>query len=163
VDPKLFVKGSGSDYSKSYGSGSGSDFQKVPDPVSDPTQNIYFFSRILILRSFNSILKQNFKEYIKLVSYNGKNYEMNPFFDGFYTCFHPVLDSDPDPDPKPRVPDPDPTKTFGSMRIRIHNTGFYDKKKDKINYKYSTVLPLRKLKGIVSRDLMRKKEAFRWF
>jgi hypothetical protein len=57
------------------------------------------------------------------LSYNGKNYEINSFFDGFYAFFHPVLDADPDPDPKPRVPDPDPTKSSGSMRIRIHNTG----------------------------------------
>jgi hypothetical protein len=43
-------------------------------------------------------------------------------FYGFYACVHPVLDTDPDPDPKPRGTDPDPTKSFGSMRIRIHNT-----------------------------------------
>jgi hypothetical protein len=29
---------------------------------------------------------------------------------------------DPDADLKPRVPDPDPIKSFGSLRIRIHNT-----------------------------------------
>jgi hypothetical protein len=29
---------------------------------------------------------------------------------------------DSDPDPEPRVTDPDLTKSFGSMRIRIHNT-----------------------------------------
>jgi hypothetical protein len=79
--------GSGSDFSKSYGSGFGSG-----------------------------------PKYLL----NGKNYEINSFFDGFYAFFHPVLDSDPNPDPKPRVPDPDPTKSTGSMRIqiRIHNTVF---------------------------------------
>jgi hypothetical protein len=28
-----------------------------------------------------------------------------------------------DPDPIPRGTDPDPAKSFGSLRIRIHNTG----------------------------------------
>jgi hypothetical protein len=61
---------------------------------------------------------------LKFVSYNGKNYKIYSFFDGFYAFFHPVLDSYPDPDLKPRVPDP--TKSSVSMRIRIQNTG-YDK------------------------------------
>jgi hypothetical protein len=40
--------------------------KKVPDPVSDPTLTIYFFSRTIILRSFNSILKHNFRRKLKI-------------------------------------------------------------------------------------------------
>jgi hypothetical protein len=54
-----YGSGSRSNFSKSYRSGS--DFQKVPDPVSDPTLNIYSFSRTITLRSFNSISKHNFQ------------------------------------------------------------------------------------------------------
>jgi hypothetical protein len=71
VDPKLFV----TDPDPTFQRVTDPDptFKKVPDPVSDPTLNIYFFSRIIIL----SILKHNYEEYLKFVFYNGKNYEIN--------------------------------------------------------------------------------------
>jgi hypothetical protein len=58
VDPKLFV----TDPDPTFQRVPDLDptFKKVPDPVSDPTLNSYFFSRTIILRSFNSILKHNF-------------------------------------------------------------------------------------------------------
>jgi hypothetical protein len=59
--------------------------------------NIYSFSRNIILRSFNSILKHNFQRILKLRN--------SSFFYGFYACFHPVLNSDPDP--TPQVTDPE--------------------------------------------------------
>jgi hypothetical protein len=31
------------------------------------------------------------KEYLNLVSFKGKNYEINPVFDGFYECFNPEV------------------------------------------------------------------------
>jgi hypothetical protein len=42
------------------------NFKKVPDPVSDPTLKIYFFFRTIILRSFNSILKHNFRRILTI-------------------------------------------------------------------------------------------------
>jgi hypothetical protein len=59
VDPKLFV----TDPDPTFQRVTDPDptLKKVPDPVSDPTLNIYFFSRTIILRSFNSILKHNFR------------------------------------------------------------------------------------------------------
>jgi hypothetical protein len=56
VDPKLFV----TDPDPTSQRVPDPTFKKFPDPVSDPTLNIYFFSRTIILRSFNSILKYNF-------------------------------------------------------------------------------------------------------
>jgi hypothetical protein len=53
VDPKFFVKDPDP------------TFQKVPDPVSDPTLNIYSSSRTMISRSFNGILKPTFKKILK--------------------------------------------------------------------------------------------------
>jgi hypothetical protein len=71
VDPKLFVPDPDPTFQRV--TDPDPTFKKVPDPVSDPTLNIYFFSRTIILRSFNSILKHNSEEYLKFVSYNGKN------------------------------------------------------------------------------------------
>jgi hypothetical protein len=48
VDPKLFVTDPDPTFQRVM-VGSGSKFSKVPDPVSDPTLNAYFFSRTLIL------------------------------------------------------------------------------------------------------------------
>jgi hypothetical protein len=48
-------------------------------------------------------------------------------FYGFFLYLHPVSGPDPDPDPKPRVMDP--AKSFGSMRIRIHNTVINDRRR----------------------------------
>jgi hypothetical protein len=80
VDPKLFA----TDPDPTFQRVTDPDptFKKVLDPVSDPTPNIYFFSRTVILRSFNSILKHTVisEENLKFVSYNGKNYEINSFF-----------------------------------------------------------------------------------
>jgi hypothetical protein len=67
---------------------SGSDPQKVQDPVSDRTQNnIYSFSRTMIL----NVIKWHFKtepvyryRYLILVSSNGLNYYVTPSFDEFY-------------------------------------------------------------------------------
>jgi hypothetical protein len=81
VDPKLFVTDPDPDPTFQRVTDPDPTFKNVPDPVSDPTLNIYryFFSRTIILRSFNSILKHKSEEYLKLVSYNGKNYEINSF------------------------------------------------------------------------------------
>jgi hypothetical protein len=70
------VYGSGSYFSSSFGSGSG--FQKVPDP----TLNIYSSSTTTgdfkenLVEFKNSILK----EYLNLVSYNGQNDEITPVY-----------------------------------------------------------------------------------
>jgi hypothetical protein len=45
---------------------------------------------------------------------------MIPFFGGFllmFNCLCPFFDTDPVPKPR----DPNPAKSFGSLRIRIHN------------------------------------------
>jgi hypothetical protein len=64
VDPKLFVP----DPDPTFRRVKDPDptFKKVPDPVSDPTLNIHFFSRTIILRPFNSILKHNFRRILKI-------------------------------------------------------------------------------------------------
>jgi hypothetical protein len=66
VDPKLFVPDPDPDATFQRVTDPDSTFKKVPDPVSDPTLNIYFFSRTIILRSFNSILKHNFRRIVKI-------------------------------------------------------------------------------------------------
>jgi hypothetical protein len=64
VDPKLLVP----DLDPTFQKVTDPDptFKKVSDPVSDPTLNIYFFSRTIILRSLNSILKHNFGRILKI-------------------------------------------------------------------------------------------------
>jgi hypothetical protein len=63
VDPKLFV----TDPDPTFQRVTDPDpTLKVPDPVSDPTLNIYFFTGTIILRSFNSILKHNFRRILKI-------------------------------------------------------------------------------------------------
>jgi hypothetical protein len=68
VDPKLFVTDPDPDPDPTFQRVTDPDltFKKVPDPVLDPTLNIYFFSRSIFLRSFNSILKHNFRRIFKI-------------------------------------------------------------------------------------------------
>jgi hypothetical protein len=72
--PVSFHCGSGSDFSMS----SGSNFQEVPDPVSDPTLFMKKYDFKGPKMAFQSII---FKEYLNLVYQNGQNYEITPFFD----------------------------------------------------------------------------------
>jgi hypothetical protein len=66
------------------------------------------------------------------VYYNDLNYEIIHILDGFHELLYPVLD----PDPKPQATDPDPNKSFGSLWIRIHNSGLYTKCSIKLKLKY---------------------------
>jgi hypothetical protein len=68
VDSKLFVTDPDLDPDPTFQRVPDPDqtFKKVPDTVSDPTLNIYFFSRTVILRSFKSILKHNFRRKLKI-------------------------------------------------------------------------------------------------
>jgi hypothetical protein len=66
VDPKLFVTDPDPDLTFQRVTDPDPIFKKVSDPVSDPSLNIYFFSRTIILRSINSILKHNFRRILKI-------------------------------------------------------------------------------------------------
>jgi hypothetical protein len=77
VDQKLFVPDPDPTFQRVTGPDPDPTFKKVSDPVLDPTLNIYFFSRIIILSSFNSILNIISEGNLKFVSYYGKNYEIN--------------------------------------------------------------------------------------
>jgi hypothetical protein len=75
---ETFHYGSGSDFSMSSGSVSGSYFQRIP--VSDPTFFLTKYDFKGPKMTFQIII---FKEYLNLVYKNGQNYEISPFFDGF--------------------------------------------------------------------------------
>jgi hypothetical protein len=66
VDPKLFVPDPDPTFQRVTDPDPDPTLKKVPDLVSDTTLNIYFFSRTIILGSFNSILKHNFRRILKI-------------------------------------------------------------------------------------------------
>jgi hypothetical protein len=66
VDPKLFVTDPDPTFQRDTDLDPDPTLKEVPDPVPDPTLNIYFFSRTIILRSFNSILKHNFRRILEI-------------------------------------------------------------------------------------------------
>jgi hypothetical protein len=86
----------------SSGSGSRSDFQKIPDPVSDPTFFLKKYDFAFPKMAFQNII---FKEYFNEIYLNGQIYEITSFFDGFCSCLHPFSNMDTDPD-SAKVPDP---------------------------------------------------------
>jgi hypothetical protein len=82
--------------SETFHYGSGSNFQKVPDPVSDPAFFLKKYGFKGPKMAFQNII---FKEYLNLVYENGQNYNITPFFDDFCLCLHPFSDIDPDLEP----------------------------------------------------------------